>query len=99
MPEKPFSKVGKIVGINLAILLAFGLVMLIPSLGSSDQYAGMGYGIGMLMLVPAQILVNLVVGIVYFTKKNQEMGKAYMLAMLAVAVIGTSACFGGMALF
>lgn len=94
---KPLTNLGKIVGINLAILLGLGALMLVPEIGSSDQYAGMGYGIGMMLLTPAMAVVNVVIGIVFFAKKENRKGQAFLLAALTVAVVGASACFGGMA--
>lgn len=93
----PWEVVGKVVGINLAILLGFALLMLAITWQESGQYAGMSYAIFMMGFVGLQSFVNLVLGIGYLVRKESDRAKAYLLSMLAVAIIGASACFGGVA--
>jgi len=87
---------GRIVGINLIILAIYTVITLGIFMNDSDQYAGMGYGIFMMILLGIQSLILLILSIVFFVKKNKERGKAFLISLFVVLLVGFSACFGGM---
>lgn len=87
---------GRIVGINLIILAIYTVITLGIFMNDSDQYAGMGYGIFMMILLGVQSLILLILSIVFFVKKNKERGKAFLISLFVVLLVGFSACFGGM---
>ena len=94
-PVNSWDTIKKVVGVNLLILFLFAAIVLAYSWNDSGHMAGIGYAIGMMYFVGFQSFVNLILGIIAFVQKKNTSGKAFLLAMLAVAIIGASACFGG----
>ncbi len=87
----------KIVGINLIILLVFGLIITIPFLTTKPvEYNGgfnsIGYVISYTFLIGLQSIINLLISLFFFITKNNEMGKAFLLSFILVLVIGFSSC-------
>lgn len=87
---------GRIIGINLIILAIYAIIA--AAISSQDQsgYAGAGYGLIMMVLLAIHVLILLIVGIVFFVRKDREKGKAYLISFCVVLLVGFSACFGGM---
>lgn len=93
---------GKILRINLLILLAYSLTILAinySATSSGDPYAGIGFAIFMMGAIGLHTLINLILGIVKFVQKDKELGQSYLVSMLVVGVVGFSSCLGGSALF
>lgn len=84
----------KILGINLLILLAYTLILLAAS--GSGSSAGMNFGILMMMAVPFHAIINLILAVVFFIKKDNPSGVAFLISMAVVGVVGFSSCLGGL---
>lgn len=96
------KNLGKIIGINLGILLAYTLVFFLFSYNGSssgDGYAGMGFAFGMMAAIAVHALVNLIIMIVKFVQGQREVGLSYLTSMFVVAIVGFSSCLGGSSLF
>lgn len=87
---------GKIVGINLIIMAVYTVICFGIFIADSDQYAGMGYGIFMMGLIGLHVVALLILAIVFFVRKENTKGKAYLISLVVVLLIGFSACLGGM---
>ncbi|MBX2876735.1 MAG: hypothetical protein KTR30_31755 [Saprospiraceae bacterium] len=87
---------GRIIGINLIILAVYSIGSLAISTQDQSQYESMGYGFIMLILLAIHVAILLIVGIVFFVKKDKEKGKAFLISLCVVLLIGFSACLGGM---
>lgn len=86
-------EMGKVVGINLAVLLALtGIFMAIDAASANDGGFVM---MGMLFLVPIQTLGCFITSLAMFAIKRNEYGLGFIVAALVVAVVGFSACWGG----
>jgi heme/copper-type cytochrome/quinol oxidase subunit 2 len=83
----------KIGGINLVILLAYSILARLID-NQPGQYKGLGFMMFMVVFVALHVLVNLVICLFHFVRKNRELGKAYLLSAILVLVIGFSACLG-----
>lgn len=93
---------GKILRINLLILLGYSLAILAlnySSISSGEHMAGIGFAILMMGAIGLHVLINLIIGIVKFVQKDKERGQSYLISMLVVGVVGFSSCLGGSALF
>ena len=85
----------KIAGINLLILLGYSLLARLSDSGGGHD-AGLGFMVLMVVGVVLHIGINLLLCLVFFSKRDKERGRAFLLSSIIVAVIGFSAC-GGMA--
>lgn len=65
----------------------------------SDPYAGIGFGMFMMIAIGIQALALLIIGIVLLVQKKKDRGRAFLLSMFIVLLVGFSACFGGMTAF
>jgi hypothetical protein len=86
-------EVGKIVGINIAILIAYTII-----LGATDLMTGgnQGYFLFGLMILPViHAAIDFVLAIVYLVIGRQERGLGFLLSVLVVPLIGFSTCLGG----
>ena len=90
---------GKLIGINLLILLIYSALFLGGFWTDKGQYAGMGFGIFMMMAIAIHALVLLIIGIVLLVRKQRERGLAFIISMFVVLLVGFSACFGGMSIY
>jgi hypothetical protein len=88
------GEMGKVVGINLAVLLI--LTALFMAIDAGTAGGGGTLVVGMLFLVPIQTLVCFIAAIVLFSRGRSNYGAAFIVAALMVAVVGFSACWGGM---
>jgi hypothetical protein len=86
----------KVVGMNLVVLLLVtGLLMGWDALTGTDGGWFLG---GMLFLLPTHVFGCLITAIVMFATNRTPSGLAWLVAMLVVAIVGFSACWGGMML-
>lgn len=87
---------GRIIGINLIILTIYTIIS--AAIASQDHtgYAGAGYGLIMMTLLAIHVAILLIIGIVFFVRKEREKGKAYLISFCVVLLVGFSACMGGM---
>ena len=81
----------KILGINLLILLIYTLVINFTASGNQKHYDILFF---LAFSIAAQVVINIILCIVYFTKKNNQLGKAFLLSAGVVLVVGFSACMG-----
>lgn len=96
------KNLGKILLVNLGILLAYSLLILWGSKSGSssgDQYSGMGFALGMMMVIAGHALINLIIMIVQFVKGRRELGLSYLVSIFVVVGVGFSSCMGGSSLF
>jgi hypothetical protein len=83
----------KIVGINLAILLGYGILARLADSGSGHD-KGLGFMVLMASAVVLHVVVNVIGAIILFIGKKSPEGRAFLLSALLVAIIGFSACWG-----
>jgi threonine/homoserine/homoserine lactone efflux protein len=83
----------RIAGINLAILLGYSILARLID-NQPGHSKGLGFMIFMVMFVALHVLVNLIICLFHFSRRNKDLGRSYLLSGLIVAVIGFSACFG-----
>lgn len=85
---------GKIVGINLLILLGYSL--LIRFTASAEQRS-LGIMIESAFAVGLHVLISLVVGLISYST-NKDLGKAWLLTTGIVLLVGFSTCLGNASL-
>ena len=78
-------------GFNLGILVVYTLLFSALSKGKDWQLSFM---ILMAVLIGIQVVLNLIISIIFFVKKDKLRGKNFLLSALIVLVIGFSTCFG-----
>jgi hypothetical protein len=83
----------KIAAINMAILLVYTLLSRLAD-NSGGQYNGLGFMIFMMFGIGLHVLVNIIACLIYFARKNKELGRAYLISGILVLLIGFSACLG-----
>lgn len=83
----------KIAGINLLVLLGYSLLARLAD-NSSSHEAGLGFMMLMVVGVVLHIGINLLLCLVFFSKRDKERGRAFLLSSIIVAVVGFSACWG-----
>ena len=88
------NETAKIVGINLGILLVYSVLIyvLIPP---EDGFSLMALMVYLVRVLGIHVLVNLIIAAVFFWKKQKPRGKSFLLASVAVLVIGLASCFVG----
>jgi hypothetical protein len=87
------TDIKKYAGINLAILLGYGILARLVDSGSGHD-KGLGFMILMSMGVVVHVAVNLIGAIILFIGKKNPQGRAFLLSAVLVAIIGFSACWG-----
>jgi hypothetical protein len=80
------KNLGKIAGINIAIIVAYGILLRI--LGTESWNVIM---ISM-MLVIFQVLINFVLSLMHYSGKERELGNSYMLTTFLVLIVGFGVC-------
>jgi hypothetical protein len=85
----------KIIGINLAILLIYTVIIQFIAHSQADQ----GHNPLVLLILTmyaliAHVGVNLLISIFYFFKGNNDKGKAFILSTIITLLVGFSACLG-----
>jgi hypothetical protein len=88
------KEVKKIAAVNPIILVIYSIIIrILVSTGHND-----GKLVGVLALSAVvnilHVFVNLVVMIVYYAKKNNSMGKAWLLSAGILLLVGFSTCLG-----
>jgi heme/copper-type cytochrome/quinol oxidase subunit 2 len=83
----------RIAGINLALLLGYSILTRLID-NQQGQYKGLGFMTFMMVFVALHVLVNLVICLYHFSRRNKDLGRSYLLSGLIVAIIGFSACLG-----
>ena len=91
---KPLNPMAKVVGINLAVLLVLTVVFM--GIDAGTNTGGSTVLGGMLIWVPLQTLACLITAIVFFAQNRTPHGQAFLVATFVVAVVGFSACWGGL---
>jgi len=93
---------GKIIRINLLIMLAYSLIALAitwSAVKSGEPYAGLTYALLMMYVIILHSLVVLIIMIIKFVKGEKELGMSYLLSLFVIGIVGFSSCMGGSALF
>jgi Na+/proline symporter len=83
----------KIASINMGILLIYTLLSRLAD-SSGGQYKGLGFMIFMMIAIGVHVLVNIILCLFHFARKNKELGRAYLISGILVLLIGFSACLG-----
>lgn len=83
-----------VIGINLAIMLAYTIGINMSYMGSSTHDAGMGVVILTAFCLAIHVALTILIGTVLLVMKKREQGGSFMLASLVVLIIGFSACLG-----
>lgn len=87
---------GRILGLNLGVLLVVSIALFAVLSIDSDPYRSLAYGLFMLAYGSLHLLLLLAVGLVMvFIERHRPLGQALLLSALAVLLIGSSFCFGG----
>lgn len=81
----------KIAGINLLILLVYTAIVFFSNL---DTGGSLTILVVLMVIIGIHVFINLVLGIIFFTQKDNERGRAFLLSALIVLVVGFSSCFG-----
>mgnify|MGYP001765214409 CR=1 FL=1 len=87
------NAVKKIGGINLGILLLYSILARLSDT-QGGTYKGLGFMTMMMLFVGLHVVINLIICLVQFSRRNKELGRAYLLSSIIVLVIGFSACLG-----
>lgn len=87
------TNIRKYAGINLAILLGYGILARLVDSGSGHD-KGLGFMVLMSMGVVLHVAVNAIGAIAMFIAKKNPQAKAFLLSAVLVAIIGFSACWG-----
>lgn len=91
---------GRVVGLNLAVLLAVSVLAFaftaLTSPSSPDPYHGLTYAFLVLLAGVVQLGLLLLLGVFYLLTDRKPLGRALLLSALVVLLVGTSFCFGGL---
>jgi hypothetical protein len=83
----------KIAGINLAVLIAYSV--LIRALNGGGSHGGaMGILLMSAVVVGFHVLICLIVTAATYTDKSRELGRAWLLSSGIVLLVGFSTCLG-----
>lgn len=85
----------KVGGFNLLILIVY---MIITNVGSTGPERELAVAVIAAMLIVFHVGLNVVVAIVFYIKKNNKAGSAFLLSAGLVLVIGFSACLGSVSM-
>ncbi len=88
------NDIGKIVGINLLVMLLYMILINVTSLGQERQLAVLVFSA---FAVGIHVAISIFVGIILFIQKNPK-AKAFLLSAGIVLVIGFSSCLGSASL-
>jgi hypothetical protein len=87
----------KIIGINLLVMLLYAA--LIAVWAEWQYHDPMGYAFMLMFALGIHALVAISMSVVMFVQNKTERGIRFLIAFLAVLIIGPFACFGGADLF
>ena len=86
------KEVKRISAVNLIVLVMYSIIIRAVSGGGSDgTMVVLALSAVVIML---HVFVNLVVMLVYYAKKNNSMGKAWLLSAGILLLVGFSTCLG-----
>ncbi len=92
------SPLGKVILINLGVLLAYMVVIFSVSMALGRNDAGITFGLIGLVASAIHALVALILAIINFSRQNTTQGAGFIISFAVVLLIGVSACFGGLAM-
>lgn len=84
----------KILLINLGILFLYTGILFAQINWEYSSHLGLGFLLGMLMLISIQAVINLVTSLIFFYKKKKEIAQSFLLSTVLIPLIGASSCFG-----
>ncbi len=87
--------IGKIVGLNLLVLLGY-MALLFAAHHDEGHEWQLAFIIYAMLVIFAHMILNFVIALSYFVRKNDEMGKAWILSSLIILIVGFSTCMGGL---
>ena len=88
------DKAKKVIGVNLLIMLAW-----LAGIGFAHNGSLIGIGLFALIFVVTQIIVNLLIGIVFYLKKDVPGGNTFMVSAGVVMIVGGIAYYAMLTLF
>jgi hypothetical protein len=84
------KSIKKVAGINLVVLLVYSLIIFVSfRKGNEGELAIMIFSS---MLIGIQVTGNFLASLIFFIRKDKELGKAFILSSLIVLIVGFSAC-------
>ena len=86
----------KIAGINLLVLIAYTTLVFV--FNYDEREGSFTIMLIMMPLIGIHVFVNIVLGIIFFTQKDNARGRAFLLSALVVLIVGFSSCLGSGAL-
>ncbi len=87
---------GKVIGINLAVVLVYSALIRLLTLGSSQ--GSMGVVLLSALAVGLHTLICLVISLGSFLSRDKETGAAWLGTTAIVLVVGFSVCLGNASL-
>ena len=81
----------KVVGINLAILLIYSLLIRI---GNPGREKSLGILLGSFVVILLHIFLLILVGVILQSSGKKELGRSFLLSSVFVLVIGFGVCWG-----
>jgi hypothetical protein len=84
------KSITKVAGINLVILLIYSIYLFFAF--RKDNEGELAIMIFSAMLIGIQVVGNFIASLIFFIRKDKEMGKACLLSSLIVLIVGFSAC-------
>lgn len=84
---------GKITLINLAILLAYSILMRLAG-SSAGQAGSWSILIYSMILIAMHVFANLFLTIYYYSHKRNDMGGAFLANIFIVLIVGFGVCYG-----
>lgn len=88
------NKERKILGWNLIVLVIATIIISVLFGISADAYRSLGFLVAYAIYIGIHIILNFIIAIVLFFKKNSETAKAFLFAAVVVLLIGFSSCWG-----
>lgn len=96
---KPLGTLGKTILINIAILLLYNLLIIAMNRGSSpNSEANLGVALFLMMVISLHVFILLVAGLSYLIAKKSEVGRALLISLFVVLLVGFASCVGSMSL-
>ena len=89
------EKLNKILLTDIKIYFAYTITSLIIALLIGNKIATYIFAIFQCFCIGMHIFFKFIAMIVFFSNGDREMGKAYLLGIFVVLLIGVPICFGG----
>jgi|GEM_PF-1839721 hypothetical protein len=80
------KNLGKIAGINIAIIVVYGILLRVSGTDSWNVV------LVSMMLVIFQVLINFALALMYYGNSEKSTGHSYMLTSLFVLIVGFGVC-------